>query len=110
MCLRLLRSHNRQFIEQNIFNKWATLIRFPTATFDDAAQLWHTFKRFPMCFGAVDGTLIPVQLPPYKAITTAPTNFTWAGLVHDARIWRNSDPLNNLMTGISGDKLLSPHR
>ena len=125
-------SRSNKYVIEQIFNKRATWIRFPstTAEFDDAAQLWQTFKRFPMCFGAVDGTLIPVQLPPYnynpnqfysgrkkfhcmnvQVICNAKYEIThvdanWPGSVHDARIWRNSDPLNNLMTGISGDKLL----
>ena len=61
-------SRSNKYVVEQIFNKRATWIRFPSTTtaFDDAAQLWQTFKRFPMCFGAVDGTLIPVQLPPYN--------------------------------------------
>jgi len=54
------------FVTDRIVAKRNTWIVFPRTTqeFDVASQSWQATKRFPYCFGAVDGCLIKVQVPP----------------------------------------------
>ena len=120
------------FVTDRIVAKRNTWIVFPRTTqeFDVASQSWQATKRFPYCFGAVDGCLIKVQVPPrqhnpaqyysgrkkfhcinIQGICGANCEFldvdaSWPGSVHDARVWRNSGASNLLSTGVSRNYLL----
>ena len=125
-------SRTVKYVIERIVAKRDVWIIFPTTTqdFNQAAQFWAMKKRFPYCFGAVDGCLIKVQVPPRRhnpqqyysgrkkfhcfnvqAICDADYKFldvdaSWPGKVHDARIWRNSAAYRTLSTGVSGRCLL----
>lgn len=104
-------------------------IHFPSneEEFEAAQQLWkHNFK-FPCAIGALDCTLIPIKKPSHhgdeyicrknfaslnvQATCDGNNMFTsvdcsWAGSVHDARIWRNSAIQQVLNGNASGALLL----
>ena len=125
-------SRTVKFVAEKICDQSQTWIRFPAdgRGVNDSATSWFTKRKLPGCFGAVDGTLIKLQVPPQQYI---PTNFysgrkkvyclnvmvicnsdeefiavcaKWPGRAHDAKVWRNSTVFNLLSTGYTGDKYL----
>lgn len=104
-------------------------IHFPSTKreFQKAKRLWRQKFKFPCAFGAIDCTLIPIKKPSHhgdeyicrknfaalnvQATCDANYMFTsvdcsWAGSVHDARIWRNSSVQHVLSKNESGALLL----
>ena len=61
-------SRTVKFVTQQIYNDRFRWIKFPSnnTEFNDAARDWQRYKRFPLCFGAIDCTLIKVQVPPRR--------------------------------------------
>ena len=61
-------SRTVKYVIERIVAKRDVWIIFPTTTqdFNQAAQSWAMKKHFPYCFGAVDGCLIKVQVPPRR--------------------------------------------
>ena len=111
-------------------NRW---IIFPgnQRAVNELSTLWILSRKLPGCFGAVDGSLIKVQVPPSTSYTpqdfhsgrkkvyclnvmlvcSADCKFIavdarWLGRAHDARVWRTSDVHARLTNGVSGDKYL----
>ena len=119
-----------KFVVEKICDKTDTWIQFPdnSQEVNKAATTWFTKRKLPGCFGAVDGSIIKLQVPPQQY---TPTNFysgrkkvyclnvmvicnsdgefiavcaKWPGRAHDARVWRNSAVFIKLSTGYTGDK------
>lgn len=101
------------FVAKKIAEKAKKWIKFPhnTESFEKEKNLWQKKFRFPSAIGAIDCTHVAIKRPSQfrdeyvnrKGVTTfnvqatcnASEIFTsvdcrWAGSVHDARIWRNS--------------------
>lgn len=95
--------------------------------FEEAQRLWQTKYKFPYAIGALDCTLIPIRKPSLhgdeyicrkqfpalnvQATVNADSIFTsvdcsWAGSVHDARIWRNSEIQQAMARQTTGAVLL----
>ena len=107
-------------------------IKFPSSRneFDDLALVWSGKKNLPGCFGAVDGSLVKVQVPPARyipqdyytgrkkiycintmVVCSADERFIhadvrWPGKAHDARVCRNSAVETVMSTGVSGNRYL----
>ena len=96
----------------------------------EQANIWFAKHQFPDCYGAVDGSIFPIRKPFRKyryeeywsgrkklycintqVIVNGDNMFTdvdvsWPGLVHDARIWRNSTVYSFLRRNITDLSLL----
>lgn len=89
--------------------------------------MWRQKFQFPHAIGSVDCSLIPIKKPHYhgdeficrkgyaafnmQATCDADSMFTsidcsWAGSVHDARIWRTSQVQEKLIANTCGALLL----
>ncbi|XP_065078038.1 putative nuclease HARBI1 [Ochlerotatus camptorhynchus] len=113
-----------------IVDKSAEWIHFPNTAveMEQEKKSWQRKYRFPSAIGAIDCTHILIKRPGnYKdefvnrkglnsfnvqATCNATEQFTsvdceWAGSVHDARIWRNSDIFDIIQDNASGALLLT---
>lgn len=105
-------------------------VHFPSteAEFNEAKRLWSRRYKFPCAIGAVDCSLFPIKKPSIQgdeyvcrknvpALNVQATcdanemftsiDCTWAGSVHDARIWRNSGVQRLLYGNAAGALLLA---
>lgn len=105
-------------------------ICFPSTDqqFEEAKQIWRNNFKFPCAIGALDGTLVKIDKPRlhgdeyvcrkgYAAFNVQATcdgngiftsvDCSWAGSVHDARIWRNSNIQKTLNANTCGALLLA---
>lgn len=105
-------------------------IKFPSTDqeFDEAKAIWNAKYKFPHAIGALDGTLIPIIKPKHhgdeyvcrkgyaafnvQATCNGASKFTsvdcsWAGTVHDARVWRNSIVCRKITENNRGALLLA---
>lgn len=106
-------------------NDW---VHFPSneAEFSDAKRMWQRKYNFPCAIGAIDCSLFAIKKPSFhgdeyvcrknfpalnaQATCNGNEMFTsfdcsWAGSVHDARIWRNSQ-VQRMLNGNSVGALL----
>ncbi|XP_058833434.1 putative nuclease HARBI1 [Topomyia yanbarensis] len=114
---------------QAIVGKAHEWIKFPlnVADLEQDKKIWQSKYSFPSAIGAIDCTHILIKSPHsfkdefinrkglysfnVQATCNASELFTsvdcrWAGSVHDARIWRNSDIYNTIHENESGAILL----
>lgn len=117
-------SRNFWFVCDRIFEKANEFIQFPSNNdeFIRAKNEWSTKYIFPNAIGALDCTLIEIMKPSsfgdefvcrkgYAALNVQMTcdakemitsvDASWAGSVHDSRIWRNS----NISTALNENQI-----
>lgn len=115
---------------KEIVEKADEWIHFPNTPdeFEQEKKMWQTKYKFPSAIGAIDCTHILINKPGnYKdefvnrkglnsfnvqATCNAKEQFTsmdceWAGSVHDARIWKNSNVFNLIQENQAGAILLA---
>lgn len=107
-------------------NDW---IHFPATEqeFNEAKRLWQRHYNFPQAIGAIDCSLFPILKPSvrgddyvcrknFPALNVQATcdgnemfssvDSSWAGSVHDARVWRTSEIKQQLHGNAAGPLLL----
>lgn len=107
-------------------NDW---IHFPSneEEYIEAKRIWQRHHRFPQAIGSLDCSLFPIMKPSvrgdeyicrknFPALNVQATcdgnemftsvDSTWAGSIHDARVWRNSLVKQQLYENTSGALLL----
>lgn len=113
-----------------IVHKADDWIHFPNTpeAVEEAKKMWQVQRTFPSAIGAIDCTHILIKRPGnfkdefvnrkglnsfnVQATCNAKEQFTsvdceWAGSVHDARIWKNSDIFHIMQDNVSGALLLA---
>lgn len=118
------------YVCDKILQKSDDWVHFPSteAELEDEKQVWRRKYKFPCAIGAIDCSLFAIKkpsvhgdeyicrknFPAFNAQATCNANemFTsfdcsWAGSVHDARIWRTSEIQRTLNENAAGALLLA---